>query len=412
MKTKELVKSFILKNGIKVVFIKTCGVEVVSIRVQTPVSVISENSNNAGISFITAKLMTHATKRYSSKELAKAIENIGADIVYDTDYDLSEISMSFLGSYFDRAIEILSDVIIDPEFDEEELSFEKKNIIAALNSRKDSIGRTALDNFIKIFYGDSSYSNPVFGIKDVVLNITCDDLIGWHRYAYNASNILISVAGNVDETIVKESLEKYFSKVPKGVNFKKMTFNLNHSESIEKEIKGKFNQAYICIGFPAPKLDNKDYVIVKFISVILGGRLTSRLFVELREKLGLAYEVNTVYPSRREDSFFAIYIGLDKKNIDLTLKRIDEILKDFSTVKISHTELENTKAYIKGTYAMSRQTVSRKSFYYGWLEVVNQGYLYEKQYLENLDMITSEDILSVAAKMFSQKSITVIINPQ
>ncbi|MDR1418378.1 MAG: insulinase family protein [Endomicrobium sp.] len=407
-----MIKSFTLKNNIKVIFNKTYGVKVVSVRVLTHVSVISENSNNAGISYLTSKFMTHASKKYSSKELAKAVEDIGADLSWDADYDLAEISMSFLSQYFNRAIEILSDVILNPEFDKEELSFEKQNIVASLNSRKDSIRSIALDSFIKIFYGDTAYSNPVLGVKEAVLKITRYDLIQWHKYSYNASNILISVAGNIDEDIVKESIEKHFSTVPCGTKFEKPIFSLKHSETIKREIKGKFNQAYICIGFPAPELDDKNYMEVKVISAILGGRMTSRLFVELREKLGLAYEVGTMYPLRREGSFFAIYIGLDKKNIDLTLKKIDEILKDLCTIKISSQELENTKTYIKGIYAMSRQTVSKQSFYYGWLEIVGKGCQYEEQYLKKLDMITEEDLIAVAGKIFSQKSITVVINPE
>jgi predicted Zn-dependent peptidase len=407
-----LLKSFTLKNNIKVVFNKTCGVKVVAIRVLTPVSVIAENPCNAGISYLTSKLMTHSSKKYSSKELAKAVENIGAEVVGDADYDVAEISMSFLSHYFDKATEILSDIILNPEFDEEELSFEKQNIIASLNSRKDSIGSTALDNFIIIFYGNNAYSNSILGVKETVLKITHDDLIQWHNYSYNASNILISVAGNIDEDIVKEILEKNFYPIHYGTKFEKPIFSLKHLENIKKEIKGKFNQAYLCIGFPAPKLDHKDYMAVKIISAILGGRMTSRLFVELREKLGLAYEVSTIYPLRRQDSFFAIYIGLDKKNIDLTLKRIDEILKDFCKVKICSQELENVKTYIKGVYAMSKQTVSKQTFYYGWLEIVGKGCQYEQQYLRDLDMVTREVLIDVAKKMFSQKSVTIVINPE
>ncbi|MDR0723890.1 MAG: insulinase family protein [Endomicrobium sp.] len=409
---KALMKSFVLKNNIKVVFNKTCGAKVVSIRVLTPVSVIAENLCNAGISYLTSKLMTYSSRNYSYKNLAKAVEDIGAELVGDADYDLAEISMSFLSHYFDNAVEILSEVILNPEFDEKELSFEKQIIVASLNSRKDSIGSTALDNFIKIFYDNNAYSNPVLGVKDTILKITRNDLIKWHKYSYNASNILISVAGNIDEEVVEESLKKHFSTVTYGAKFEKPIFSLKHSENIKKEIKGKFNQAYICIGFPAHKLDSKKNMVVKVISAILGGRMTSRLFVELREKLGLAYEVSTMYPLRKQDSFLAIYIGLDKKNIELTLKRIDEILKDFCTVKISSQELKNTKTYIKGIYAMSRQTVSKQSFYYGWLEIVGKGCQYEEQYLKELDMVTAEDLIDVANKMFSQKSITVVVNPK
>jgi predicted Zn-dependent peptidase len=223
---------------------------------------------------------------------------------------------------------------------------------------------------------------------------------------------LISVAGNVKEEVVKKSLEKHFSTVAMGDKFKEPIFNLNHNKSINNEIKGKFNQAYIFIGYPAPAVNGKDFVTTKVISAILGSRMTSRLFVELREKLGLAYEVNAVYPTRKKDSYFAIYIGLDKKNIKSTLKKIDELLKNFCSVKISKQELKDVKSYIKGIYLLDRQTVNKKSYYNGWREVVGQGYEYDVEYLNDIDKVTTQDDLDVANKIFNGKTVSVIINPQ
>ena len=139
--------------------------------------------------------------------------------------------------------------------------------------------------------------------------------------------------------------------------------------------------------------------------------MTSRLFVELREKLGLAYEIGAVYPSRKEKSYFAIYMGLDKKNIDLTLKKTDEILKDFCTAEVDDRELENTKTYIKGLYIMSRQTVSKQSYYYGWREIVGQGYEYDNKYLKDVEKVTTQNILDAANKIFLRHSVGIIVSP-
>ncbi|MDR3253751.1 MAG: insulinase family protein [Endomicrobium sp.] len=404
-------ESFTLNTTVKVIFSKTNGVNVVALKVLTPVSVINEASNNAGISYITSKLMAQSTKKRSNEILANDIENIGAELYSDTDYDMSGLSMTFLSEYFDKAVEILSDVVLNPAFNDKELSFEKQNIIAALNSRKDSIGNTAYDEFIKLFYRKTSYAVPVLGTNETVQKINRENLEQWHKYSYNASNILISVAGNIDKKTVKTSLEKYFSLVPDGIKFEKPVFDIKYSGPIKKEIKGKFNQAYIYLGFPAPDVSDTDFVSIKVANAVLGGRMTSRLFVELREKLGLAYEVGAVYPSRREMSYFAIYIGLDKKNINLTLKKIDEILKDFCTVKISEQELRDTKTYIKGLYIMDRQTVNKQSYYCGWREIIGQGYEYDAEYLQDTDKVSTANILDAANKIFSRYPVTIIINP-
>ena len=405
-------ESFTLKNGINILFDKTNGTEIVSLRVLSPVSVINESLYNAGISNLTSKLMVYSTKNRSSTILARDVGNIGADLSSDVAYDMAGFSISCLSEYFDKAAEFLADIVLNPIFDKREFEFEKENVIATLNSRKDSIGVTASDAFAKLFYGDSSYSLPVIGRKESILKISREDFIKWHKYSYNASNILISASGNISYNFIKESLEKHFSAVAAGDKFKAPIFNINHTENIKKEISGKFNQAYIFIGFPCVSVNGKDFVTIKVISTVLGSRMTSRLFVELREKLGLAYEVGTVYPSRKKDSYFAVYIGLDKKNIDLTLKKIDEILKEFYSVKIPEQELKDVKSYIKGIYLLDRQTVNKKSYYNGWCEIVGQGYKYNIEYLNDIEKVTTQDILNVANKIFTGKSVSVIINPE
>ncbi|MDR3195540.1 MAG: insulinase family protein [Endomicrobium sp.] len=405
-------ESFTLKNGVKVLFDKTNGAEIFSLRILSRVSVINEVLGNAGISSLTSKLMAYSTKNRPSEILANDLGSIGADLSSDVAYDMAGFSMSCLSEYFDKAAELLADVVLNPIFDEKEFNFEKESAIAALNSRKDSIGTTAADAFAKLFYGNASYSFPVVGNKDSILKITREDLIKWHRYSYNASNILLSVSGNVSSTVVKESLEKHLSVVATGDKFKDPVFNLNRDKSVNKEIKGKFNQAYIFIGFLAPAVNDKDFVTTKVISAILGGRMTSRLFVELREKLGLAYEVSAVFPSGKKDGYFAVYAGLDKKNIELTLKRIDEILKDFCSAKISERELKNVKAYIKGIYLLDRQTVNKKSYYSGWREIIGQGYKYDAEYLNDIEKVTTQGVLNVAGKIFAGSAVSVIISPE
>jgi predicted Zn-dependent peptidase len=404
-------ESFRLRNNIEVIFNKTSGINVVSMRIFTPVSVINETLDNAGISYLTAKLMTQSTKNRSNEILANDTENIGADLSGDADYDTALLSMTFLSEYFDKAAEILADVILNPAFNEKELSFEKQNVIASLSSRKDSIRNTAYDEFTKLFYHNTPYAMPVLGAKETVLKISCKDLAEWHKYSYNTSNILISIAGNIDKNIVKESLEKYFAPVLNGKKFEKPVFNIKQFKLIRKEIKGKFNQAYIYTGFPAPAVSSKDFVSIKVANAILGGKMTSRLFVELRENLGLAYEVGTVYPPRKEKSYLAVYIGLDKKNIELALKKTGKILKDFCTLKVDEEELKNTKEYIKGLYIMNRQTVHKQSYYYGWLKIVGQGCEYYNEYLELIEKITAKNIFDAANKVFLRHSVNIIVNP-
>ncbi|MDR1260025.1 MAG: insulinase family protein [Endomicrobium sp.] len=406
-------ENFILKNNVKIVFNKTSGADVVALRVVTSVSVVNEILNNAGISYITSKLMIRSTKNRSNEILINDIENIGAQLYAFTDYDISGFCMTFTSEYFNKAVEILSDVVLNPTLDDKNLFFEKQKVIAILKSRKDNIGDVAYDEFIKLFYYKTPYAVPVFGTNISVKKISRENVKHWYEYSYNSSNILISVSGNINKNVVKKSLEKYFSLVPDGMKSKKSAFNnVQHYKPIKKEIDGKFDQSYIYMGFQAPSIFDLDFIPMKIANTILGGKMSSRLFIELRENFGLAYEVGSIYPPRVEGSYFAIYVGLDKKNIDLVLDKIYEILKNFCVTEISDRELKDAKIYIKSLYAMERQTVNKQSYYYGWREIIGQGYEYDTEYLNDVNKISTKDILNITNKIFSKYPVTIIINSQ
>ncbi|MDR1928809.1 MAG: insulinase family protein [Endomicrobium sp.] len=406
-------KSFMLENNIKVIFHKTSALKLVAMRIFTSVSVISENRDNSGISYFTQKLMTQSTQNRPNEILVRDVANIGAKLYGNTEYDVTKITMIFMSKYFHEAVEIISDVILNPKFDSKALFFEKQNVMAVLNSRKDNISEMAHDEFIKMFYGNNTtYSRTIFGIKETILKINRTDLIKWHNYSYNNSNILISIVGNINDKIVQSSLSKYFSRVPDGVKSKNIIFDVKLDKNIKIEIKSKFKQAYIYSGYPACKFGDQNFIKTSLISIILGGRMTSRLFVELREKLGLAYEVNTIYPLRISQSYFGIYMGLDKKNINTALEKIYEVLKNFRTKKISELELLYVKKNIKGNYFLNRETVKNKSYYYGFFEIIGQGYEYDFKYLEYIENITTHDIINIANEIFSKYSVNVVICPE
>ncbi|MDR3048623.1 MAG: insulinase family protein [Elusimicrobiota bacterium] len=403
---------FNLKNNIKVLFEKTGGAKVFSLKIFSPISATSEDISKAGVCALTNNLMQKATMSRSKERLAKDIDDIGASLSSLQDYDFSCLSIDCLSEFFVSAAEILSDIIINPSFSADELAFEKEMLKAFFKSNQDDIKSVVGEHFAKNFYNGSSYQYHYCGSPDTTDNINLDDIKAMHKFSYNASNILISIAGNIDFESVKNVLERNFGSIKEGQKFKEPQFAVK-SPSKEKEIiDGKFNQAFILTGFPVSSLRDKNFAAISVLSNILGGRMTSRLFIELREKLGLAYEVGSSYNAKLVKSHFSIYIGLDKKNIDLTLKRIDEILKNFCAKGVGKEELNNVKTYIKGIYALSRLTTSAKSRFYGLKELLWGDYAYDESYLNEVESVNEQTIREIANEIFKQKSFTIILKPK
>ena len=158
-------------------------------------------------------------------------------------------------------------------------------------------------------------------------------------------------------------------------------------------------------------MSDKDSITLKMINLVLGARMTGRLFIELREKLGLAYEVNSTYPTRLDKSYFEIYIGLDKKNIDICKQGIEKIMTDLCNTKITDKEINDTLNFIKGIYLLSHQSVERQAYYLSAREMLGLGYEYDDKYIDLLSKVTSDDIIKVANKYFKQKPYKLILMP-
>ncbi len=396
------VESFNLKNGIKVIYKKSGTSDIVALKIYSPVSVLHEDVSKAGVTSLLYNVMNKSTKNRNAAALAEDIENLGSSISTEVEYDYSGFSLASMSENFDKTVEILADMILNPAFDEKELEKEKILNSEVIKSRQDSISKTANDKFICDFYGPAHpYSYPVYGKIETLNSVTRADLIKMYEKIYSNKGIIITVVGNVSKKELVKSLEKYFLNLkltqPQPEKIKFAYIKRNDSEVIADS---KFNQAFITYAYDAPNVYDKDFVTLKVISSILGGRMTGRLFIELREKLGLAYEVNSIYPTRIDRSYFEIYIGLDKKNIETAKKGIEKITADLCNTAVSEEELKDTKNFIKGVYLLDHQPVERQAYYMAVREILGLGYEYDAQYMSVLGNVTSEDILNAANKYF------------
>ena len=223
--------------------------------------------------------------------------------------------------------------------------------------------------------------------------------------------MLLIIAGNVKLENAKILADSYFSCISSGIAIaSRPEPKIPKKKNIIEKSK-KFKQAYLMVGYPVPSIAKDDYFALKVLNSLLGGRMTGRLFVELREKLSLAYVVNSAYPSRKHTSKFIIYIGLEAKNVKLAEKRISEMLDEIKSKPVPAAELEETKNYIRGISLLDRQTIGRRAWYAGWWETMGLGADYDKEFLDNLMAVTSKDIQKAAKKYFNRNKVTVKVVP-
>ncbi|MDR0485285.1 MAG: insulinase family protein [Elusimicrobiota bacterium] len=405
------IKTFTLSNKIKVIFEKTDKREIVSLKVFTPVSSISENKKNYGISYLTFKAMTNSTLKRNKEKLANDLDDIGASISGDAKLQYAYLGVNVLSQNFDKAAEILSDVIINPAFRVSEIRAAKEEILLDLSLRKDNAALFALDNFMSVFYRGSAPAYPNLGTVKTIKALKISDIKRWHKYSYNSQNIIISAAGNIDEEILKNSLEKHFSKIKSGQKFKQNAVKIAKSKKRFFYFKSKFNSAVIVIGYGAPGLNSKELPAFDLLTVILGDGLNGKLAKEIRVNSGLTYNINMFYSLMRQKNSAMILSLTDSKNVKKTLKKIDEILKEMSSKKAESGDLERAKIKEKADFLFNAQTVDEKSFNNGWGETVAGSFKYKTDFLNSISEVSLEDILKSAEKTFKQKPVVIIMTP-
>ncbi|MDR3244191.1 MAG: insulinase family protein [Elusimicrobiota bacterium] len=404
------VKEFFLSNNIKVLFEKTNNSQAASIKIFTPVSYSSEKQGQAGISHLTYYSMTISTLDRLREQLNSDIDDIGATITRDEEAQAAYIGIDFLAPYLDKAVELLSDIIINPAFNEKEIDASKENIKISLKERQDNISSVAMDKFRSVFYKSTPYAFANLGSIESVNSIKVEDIKDWHKYAYNSQNIMISVAGNIEEKVLKKTLEAYFSNVESGEKFEQPSFTLIEPSKPIFRFTDKFHQSCIAVSFKAPSLNDKDYAAFVVAVNILGDGMNGRLAKEIRINSGFTYSIPMLIAALKQNNFTMIISAMDKRNINSALEKIDAILKEISETPVDLQEVNRVKAKIRSSYLLSNQTVQSKSFNNGWGETVFGNYHYNDNFIKDIEAVTVESVKSAAKKTFSGQSLTIIID--
>jgi len=407
------VETFNLKNGIKVVYKQVEGRNLTALKFCSPVSVAYENTDKAGVTTLLYSVMNQSTKKRDVNTLATDIENLGSSIGFDVEYDFSGFNLECMSKYFNETLEILTDIITNPAFDEQEFEKQKVLQIESIKNRADNITQTAYDKMINEFFPqDNPYSYTSYGKIETLQKTAKQDIIDTYNKIFTTKGIVITVVSDIDVSKIKSKLNKSFGslKLTQEAIQPSVTNILPLRD--EKVYPAKFNQAFIIYAYDVPNIYNKDFYTLKLIASVLGSRMTSRLFIELREKLGLAYEVNTRFPTRKNGSYFSIYIGLDKKNIQLTKDGIEKIMENLCTTPVPEQELKDTKQYVKGIYLLANQPVERQAYNLMFGEIFGLGYQFNDLFIEELEKVTSADILKVANKYFKQNPLKIILRPE
>ncbi len=369
---------------------------------------INKPEKIAGEYSLMNRLLLKGTKKYTSEELANLLDENAIELYSEMKYDYLRFKFVCLNEDYEKALEILSDIIMNSSFDEFEK--EKVKLKGELNAELDSAKVKASDLFTKTIYKNHFYGHSYTEILKEVEKVKKADVINSYKTILNTGRKTLALVGDIEDNGL---LEKYFGNIPLATS---ELSNIPYPKDITKEytelIKKDANQAQIFQGWIVPTIGNRDYPVLMLLNIILGASgLSSRLFLELREKKGLAYTVRTSYESLEKSAIFSIYIGTEPSNIQASIDGFKEEIDKIKNIKVSDEELYNAKNNLLGKLQFVSETNSQQANIMAYYSIIGKPFDYRNTLIDNIRKVSSDDIIRCANKYFTENYVLTVLKP-
>ena len=364
-----------------------------------------------GTSRLFADLLMKGTKKYSAIELAKALEENGINVDISPASDTFNITLLTTKNQVKTALEILDDMLNNSTFDDIEIEKDRTILLNKIKQNRDNPLNLAIDGYKSHIYKDSVYSTSYTLLEKSLPHVTRDNIKTYQSRILNPENIIISVNGNVDDTMIINAFSNMFTNT-KQPKFDYSKYSIPKLTSKTEVIKKANDQktAWVILGWQTNGLkDIKEYATLNVINTILGSGMSSRLFKSIREQEGLAYQVGSSYNPNVLAGSFNVYVGTNPKTLDRAKQKMLVEMEKFKTQFVSGKELRDAKDRLLGEFVIQLETNSDKATTLGWFEASDRGYKFIDEYTNLINSVTASDIIEVANKYFNGNYTTSIV---
>ena len=406
-------KKITLKNGLRIITVPQKNTKAATVLILVGTGSKYETKETKGISHFLEHLYFKGTKKRPSALLvAEVLDKLGGIYNAFTSEEYTGYYAKVAVSHFETALDWASDIYLNSLLPKKEVEKEKGVIIEEINMYLDTPMLYIGELWKTLLYGDQPAGWDVAGTKETVSKITREQILEYMKSQYVALNTIVCIAGNISSSQAINQTKNCFSKISQ-------TQPKLKPQVIEKQEKPKIllfpkktDQTHLALGVRAFNLFHPQKFTLDILGTILGGMMSSRLFVEIREKLGLAYYVKTEVECDPDTGYLTTRAGIDNQRIDKAILTILKEYRKISQKKISLTELKKTKENFKGKFTLYLESSDAKASFYAGQELLEKIILTPEQIFKKIDKITANDILKVAREIFQpQKLNLALIGP-
>lgn len=404
-----MIKKYTCQNGVRVVLEEIPHVRSVAIGIWVGTGSRDEDEQNNGISHFLEHMYFKGTETRNAREIAESFDSIGGQVNAFTSKEYTCYYAKVLDNHAPFALDILADMFFNSIFDSEELNKEKNVVLEEIKMYEDAPDDIVHDLLSKASYETHSLGYPILGTESSLNSFTSDMLKEYVHNMYTTDNIVISIAGNVKESFIKE-IERYFGSFERGQKPAPASAPKFHTNKVVRQKETE--QAHLCIGFEGLPIGHDDVYDLIVMNNVFGGSMSSRLFQEVREEKGLAYSVFSYHSSFKDSGLVTIYGGTGSEQMDELYETIQSTLSILKDGGITEKELKNSKEQLKGNLMLSLESTNSRMSRNGKNELLLRKHRTLDQIVDDIDKVTTDSVSNIIQRIFTDNYSLALISPE
>ncbi len=406
-------KKIILKNGLRLISVPIKNANSVTVLILVGTGSKYEKKDVNGISHFLEHMFFKGTKkRPNTLKISETLDMIGGQYNAFTSKEITGFWAKVDKKHTDTALDWISDMFLNSKFSKTEIEREKGVIIEELNMYLDTPTVYVSELFEDLLYKDQPAGWRIVGEKENILGLNRDKILDYYKNHYSNENTVVCVAGDINEKELNEKIEKYFSKIVKRKALLKLaTKEIQSKPEVLVHYK-KTDQTHFCLGVRAYDMFDPRRHALSLMAIMLGGNMSSRLFISVRERNGLAYYIHTSVETTTDTGYLVTQAGVKNDSLEKAISLILKEYRDFKNNKITERELKKAKDYLRGATSLSLDSTDAQASFYATQEVMGQEVLTPEERLKIIDKVSIDEIKEVAQDIFKNNKLNLsVIGP-
>ena len=407
------VKKVVLPGGLRVLAVPMKNAKSVTVLILVGTGSKYETKDINGMSHFLEHMFFKGTKkRPNTLKISETLDMIGGAYNAFTSKEVTGFWAKVDKKHTDTALDWISDMFLHSKFEAAEIEKEKGVVIEELNMYLDMPNVYVEELFEDLLYGDQPAGWRIVGERENILSFNREKMIQYYQTHYSGENTVVCVAGDVGVAQIQQKMKKYFADMKIHTALGKEKTKEVQTEPQALFHYKKTDQTHFCLGVRAYDMFHKDKYALNLMSIMLGGNMSSRLFISVRERNSLAYYVHTNYDGTSDTGYLMTQAGIKNESLAKAIPLILQEYQDLRDNPVSAKELQKAKDYLRGTMSLSLDSTDAQASYYATQEVMEHKTVSPEEKLKLIDKVSVKDIQRVAKDIFVPEKLNLsVIGP-